>query len=190
MTTIKMLPKNFTFYITGRDELKYFAEKDINYFIGFHHPGCHDPYTKYDILRYFEKIEVFKFFEVHDAYTDEHKNMGLKMPNRALIDDLMRIFEIIKEEVENGKEINVLFGCMAGISRSTAACYILLCYLLGEWNEREAFNLLVNKRLEARPNPLMVKLADDYLKRGGKMVAPLKNYLEIGGEKDDDILLF
>lgn len=185
-----MLPKNFTFYIGGRHDLKYFTNKGINYFIGFNHPGWSEPYTQEDIFEYFGYLGRFYTYEVHDAFTPEHIKMGLKMPDKILIEQIINHAKIIKGHLDRGEQINLYIGCAAGISRSTAATYIILCYLLGEWNEREALSLVENKRSIARPNPLMVKLADDLLKRGYKMVAPLKNHLDLGGEKDDDMLLF
>jgi len=184
------LPKNFTFYISGRHELKYFTEKGINYFIGFNHPGWSEPYTEYDVFEHLGYIENFRVFEVHDAFTPEHAKMGLKMPDQALAEQIVYEAFKIKGRLDRGEQVNLLCGCAAGISRSTAAAYIILCYLLGEWNEREALALIENKRSIARPNPLMVKLADDYLKRGYKMMAPLKNHLDLGEEKDDSCLLW
>ena len=111
------------------------------------------------------------------------------MPDENLMKDILKQGEVIKKRLDRGENINILFGCAAGKSRSTAACYVILCYLLGEWNEREALNLLVNKRPIARPNALMVKIADDLMKRGYKMVAPLHNALDLERETEDDGLL-
>lgn len=74
------LPQNFAFYITGCHELKYFADKKINYFIGFNHPNWSEPYAQYDVFEHLGYIENFTNFEVHDAFTPEHRRMGLKMP--------------------------------------------------------------------------------------------------------------
>ena len=183
-----MLPKNFTFHIGGRYDLKYFSDKQINYFIGFNHPGWSEPYTPEDLFEHLGYIDRFYTFEVHDAYTPAHIKMGLKIPDKILIEQIIIHAKIIKGHLDKGEQINLYVGCAAGISRSTAATYIILCYLLGEWHERDALALVENKRSIARPNPLMVKLADDLLGRNFKMVAPLKNHLDL--EKDDDILLF
>lgn len=183
------LPHNFTFYISGRDDLKYFVDRKINYFIGFNHPNWSEPYTEEDVFEHLGYLENFYTFEVHDAFTKAHCEMGLKMPNVELIDDILKHAWKIKAKLDRGEEVSLLCGCAAGISRSTATCYIILCYLLGEWNEREALNLLVNKRPIARPNALMVKIADDLMKRGYKMVAPLHNALDLERETEDDGLL-
>jgi len=184
------LPKNFTFHISGRHELKYLTDKNINYFIGFNHPGWSEPYTEYSVFEHLGYIENFITFEVHDAFTPEHRRMGLLMPDQTLAEKIVYEAFKIKEKLDRGEQVNLLCGCAAGKSRSTAACFIILCYLLGEWNEREALTLVENKRSIARPNPLMVKLADDYLNRGYKMVAPLRNHLDLEEEKNDSCLLW
>jgi len=112
------------------------------------------------------------------------------MPDLELVKSIIGYAQDIKRKLELGERVNLAVMCAAGISRSTAACYIILCYLLGEWNEREALTLVENKRSIARPNPLMVKLADDYLDRGYKMVAPLRNHLDLEEEKNDSCLLW
>ena len=63
----------------------------------------------------------------------------------------------------------MLVHCWAGISRSTAAAYIMACDRLGPGKEG-----LVAKRLRAAsptatPNPLMIRLADEALARDGAM---------------------
>ena len=191
------LPHNFTFFIGGRHDLKYFSDRKINYFIGFNHPGWSEPYEKDEIV---EKLGVsidndnIHLFSVHDAFTKAHREMGLKMPSVELIDEILKHAWKIKAKLDKGEEVRAGYFCAAGISRSTATCYIILCYLLGEWNEREALNLLVNKRPIARPNPLMVKIADDLMGRKYKMVSPLHNSLDLERETDEnnstDILLF
>lgn len=186
------LPHNFTFYISGRDELKYFADKDINYFIGFNHPGQLPEfgYSEESVFEHFGWIPDFCIFEVHDAFTPEHKHMGLKMPDKPLVEEIIRHAEIIKDRLNKGEQINLFSGCAAGISRSTAATYIILCVLLGEWNEREALGLIEQKRSIARPNPLMVSIADRILKRDYKMTGILKNHLDLQGADKDSPLLF
>jgi predicted protein tyrosine phosphatase len=65
----------------------------------------------------------------------------------------------------------MLIHCWAGVSRSMAAAYILLCDRLGPWNERDIAQAMRRRAAHAYPNPLMVKLADNALGRGGRMIA-------------------
>jgi predicted protein tyrosine phosphatase len=60
--------------------------------------------------------------------------------------------------------------CWAGISRSTAAAYTVLCDRAGPGAEREIADDLRARAPHAQPNRLIVRLADEALGRGGAMV--------------------
>lgn len=72
------------------------------------------------------------------------------------------------------RQAPMLVHCWAGISRSTAAAYILACDRAGPGREG-----LLAKRLReaspiATPNPLMIELADAALRRDGAMSAAIR----------------
>jgi predicted protein tyrosine phosphatase len=60
--------------------------------------------------------------------------------------------------------------CWAGISRSTAAAFILMCDRLDHVRECEIAEALRIRAPHAHPNRLMVKLADQALGRSGRMI--------------------
>jgi predicted protein tyrosine phosphatase len=64
----------------------------------------------------------------------------------------------------------MLVHCWAGVSRSTAAAYILLCDRLGAGAEHDIAKALRRRAPHACPNPLLVRLADKALGRKGRMV--------------------
>jgi predicted protein tyrosine phosphatase len=68
----------------------------------------------------------------------------------------------------------MLVHCWAGVSRSMAAAYILLCDRLGANREIEIAQAMRKRAPHAYPNPLMVKLADKALGRDGRMVAAVE----------------
>lgn len=68
----------------------------------------------------------------------------------------------------------MLVHCWAGISRSTAAAYILLCDRLGPGKEEQIARHLRAVAPHAFPNPLLVSHADIVLGRGGRMVEAVK----------------
>ena len=65
----------------------------------------------------------------------------------------------------------MLVHCWAGVSRSTAAAFTILCDRNPEVDEREIASALRYRAPHAYPNPLMVRLADTALGRGGRMIA-------------------
>ena len=66
----------------------------------------------------------------------------------------------------------VLVHCGAGVSRSTAAAYLLLC-MNKPGAEMQAYQLLRVLRPQARPNRLIVKFGDKLLGAEGRMLACL-----------------
>lgn len=64
----------------------------------------------------------------------------------------------------------MLVHCWAGVSRSTAAAYALLCDRAGPGTERDIALVLRARAPHAHPNRLIVRLADEALGRGGAMV--------------------
>lgn len=71
----------------------------------------------------------------------------------------------------------MLIHCWAGVSRSMASAYTLLCDRLGPGGEREIARAMRIRAPHAWPNTLMVRYADDILGREGRMVEAIN---EIG----------
>lgn len=80
-------------------------------------------------------------------------------------------------EFERGwnAEAPMLVHCWAGVSRSMAAAYILLCDRAGPGYELEIARALRTRAPHACPNTLMVRLADEALQRDGRMVEAIAN---------------
>jgi predicted protein tyrosine phosphatase len=67
----------------------------------------------------------------------------------------------------------LLIHCWAGISRSMASAFTILCDRLGPDREIEIARAMRQRAPHAQPNRLLVRHADDALGRGGKMIAAL-----------------
>jgi len=68
----------------------------------------------------------------------------------------------------------ILIHCWAGISRSTAAAYILLCDIRGPGHEAAIARELRALAPHAQPNRLMIRHADRFLEREGRMIASVE----------------
>ena len=68
----------------------------------------------------------------------------------------------------------MIVHCWAGISRSTAATYILLCDRAGPGSEHDIAQALRERAPHAVPNKLIVRLADEALERNGAMVRAIE----------------
>lgn len=64
--------------------------------------------------------------------------------------------------------------CWAGISRSTAAAYILALAINPDLGEEALARELRRRSPSATPNPRLIALADERLDRGGRMVAAIQ----------------
>jgi len=67
----------------------------------------------------------------------------------------------------------ILLHCWAGVSRSMAAAYALLCDRAGPGRELEIARALRERAPHAYPNALMIRHADTLLRRDGRMVAAI-----------------
>ncbi|MDD2597724.1 MAG: protein-tyrosine-phosphatase [Kiritimatiellae bacterium] len=116
----------------------------------------------------------FKGTHWHVAFVDfESKKMaaifGATPPAKK---DVALILELSEMCLANSRtcDTHLLIHCLAGVSRSTAAAYAIICKLLGPGYEEAAFEYLLNIRPCASPNRLVVKYADQLLNRKGAMV--------------------
>jgi predicted protein tyrosine phosphatase len=69
----------------------------------------------------------------------------------------------------------LLIHCWAGISRSTAAAYVIACEQGGDGQERRQALALRRASPQASPNALMVAIADEILGRSGNMIRAISD---------------
>ena len=184
--TTSILPPNFNFYICGVDEVSKYEDKFVTDIIAFTHPGNVNE-ANYDKFNLSPKINRFC---VHDVFDNRYHPFVLKWPDEQLSKDLIEVSNTIKKKIDDGDQVDCLIHCQAGISRSTAAAFILLSVISGEWKERDCINEIYQRRNIMRPNPLIIEFADKLLNRGGKMLRLVETRNEKEKNTDGDILLF
>jgi predicted protein tyrosine phosphatase len=103
-----------------------------------------------------------------------HLKLGMNDIADAFAGDAPPAANHIESLLEFGRTWNadapMLIHCWAGISRSTAAAYILLCDRFGDGHETILARELRLRAPHAYPNRLMVRLADNALGREGRMI--------------------
>jgi predicted protein tyrosine phosphatase len=102
---------------------------------------------------------------LHIAYF--HDTSVEEPGRRAPVEDDLRRILAFAANLEPGAEI--LIHCWAGISRSTAVAYAILCQAAGPGRESECIESVLAARPQAFPNALIVELADRILNRNGAM---------------------
>ena len=98
-----------------------------------------------------------RFHDIHDP-TD-----GQTMPSATQIVELLSFLH------EWDRDGSILFHCRAGIGRSPAAAFIAACFLNPDNDENEIALKLRAVACLARPNEVLVRLADDQMRRNGRM---------------------
>ena len=93
---------------------------------------------------------------------------GIVCPDHTHISDLLAFAR------DWNRTSPILVHCWAGISRSTAAAYILLCDLHGAGHEARIANALRFHVPYAQPNRLMIRHADHLLARNGRMIVAIE----------------
>jgi predicted protein tyrosine phosphatase len=118
-----------------------------------------------------DRTRLLQFHDIAEPRPD------LTPPSEAMIRDLLAF----GRSWDGGKPM--LIHCWAGISRSTAAAYILACDRKPGAEEVLA-QALRTASPTATPNPLMIRLADSLLRREGHMV---KAIAAIGRGAETDV---
>ena len=110
-----------------------------------------------------------------------HLRLPLEDVSDAFLSDSAPCAEHIDRLVAFGRgwnaEAPMLVHCWAGISRSMAAAFTILCDKLEPGRELEIARAIRARAPHAYPNRLMIQLADDALGREGRMVSAVE---EIG----------
>jgi len=97
--------------------------------------------------------------DVADDYLSE------RAPRAAHVESLIAFGRLWSAEAP------ILVHCWAGVSRSMAAAFVLLCDRHGPGRELEIAHALRWRAAHAYPNPLIVRLADEALGRKGHMIS-------------------
>ena len=84
------------------------------------------------------------------------------------------ISEILAFAQDLDRTAPLLVHCWAGVSRSTAAAYIVLCGMHGPGHEDRIARALRFRAPHAQPNRLMFRHADRLLGREGRMIAAME----------------
>lgn len=81
--------------------------------------------------------------------------------------------------IEFGRSWNakapMIVHCWAGVSRSMASAYTILCDRAGPGSEMEIAQIMRARAAHAYPNRLIVRLADQMLGRDGRMISAIES---------------
>ena len=154
--------------ICGLEELGSHSRRGVTHVLSILDPDLPDPtaFSTYDthhrtILRFHDVIEP---------------GPGLILPQA---DHVRAILDFGAEQFggrADSADLHLLVHCHAGVSRSTAAMAMLLAQAHPEEDEDELFDRIGRVRPQAWPNSRMIGMADEQLRREGRLTAALGRF--------------
>jgi predicted protein tyrosine phosphatase len=106
------------------------------------------------------------FLGMHDIPAEMD---GFRAPAKAHVQELIDFVQ------RWDRSTPLVVHCYAGISRSTAAAFVIACALNPQRDERAIARSLRDASATAIPNTRLVSLADEVLGRDGRMVAAIES---------------
>jgi predicted protein tyrosine phosphatase len=106
------------------------------------------------------------FLGMHDILAEMD---GFRAPAKAHVQELIDFVQ------RWDRSAPLVVHCYAGISRSTAAAFLIACALNPQRDERAIAQALREASATAIPNTRLVSLADEVLGRQGRMVAAIES---------------
>lgn len=168
-----MCPFQQRLFICGFDERTDYQSRLISHLVSVANPGAAP-----------SKPDWFKGAHLQLWFGDVVSEVDAKRCKTSApsSEDIQRAVEFFREAwaVRDSK---VLVSCDYGASRSPALAYLFIADQFGAGRETEAFSLVLDIRSVAVPNVLVVRLGDAFLRRGGALLAPLKElYAKVNAE--------
>lgn len=121
----------------------------------------------------------YTFPELGSAYADRHLQLRFHDVDAAAAGEHAPSAEHIGRLLEFlgdcRPDEDLLIHCRAGISRSTAAAFIAACFLYPDIPEQDLAAALRRASPIARPNRLMIALADAAMGRDGRMIEAIES---------------
>jgi predicted protein tyrosine phosphatase len=105
------------------------------------------------------------WLQVHDIVEPEE---GFVAPQPQHVEELVAFVQ------RWPREAPLIIHCYAGVSRSTAAAFVAVCALNPAGDERAIAAALRRASPTATPNARIIAIADDLLRRQGRMIKAVK----------------
>ena len=156
----------FRLSICGKSEADGFAGRGVTHIL-----SLEDPQTPKRTPAWFRGVHwQLQFHDVESA--EEAQMLGGRAVTPRQVQAILDCGQQCLKASATGP-VHLLVHCGAGISRSTAAAYVIAASVLGSGHELEALRLIRRLRPEAFPNLLVVQQADRLLGRNGQLVSAL-----------------
>ncbi len=117
--------------------------------------------------------ELFPHSHIHFCRCNDvhYENAESRPPSRQDMEDILNFTRALQPSD------SLVIHCAAGISRSTAAAFAHFCQSTAPGLEQRCLEHVITLRPIGRPNRMLVYWADAILKREGRMMAALENWI-------------
>jgi len=151
-----------TLAVCGVHEVPRFSQANLTDIVSIGDPSTHPelcaPQPPPDFTP-FPHTRIYRF---------EFQDICHISPTSPNAEHVGRLIEVADTLLAAKEDVRVLFHCQAGIARSTAAAF-MLC-VRGGLTYQQAYDHVLRVRGVLNPNMLMMKIADDLMGQGGKML--------------------
>jgi predicted protein tyrosine phosphatase len=153
--------------ICGKHEVERFSELGVTHLLSLEDPG-----TVKATPGWFGGPHVQLHLHDLDSPQEAAHLQGV-VPTKEHVRQILEVGDTCLQASHSGK-VHLLIHCYAGISRSTAAAYVVVAQALGVEHAGEALKFVLRTRPEAYPNQLIVRHADRMLQGNGRLLAALQ----------------
>lgn len=153
---------NLALAVCGLHEVSHFVQAGLTDLVSIGDP---DGYLELCSPQQAPDFTLFLGVNIHRFEFQDIAHEAITSPTKVHIE---RLIAIADDMIARPNDVRVLFHCMAGVSRSTAAAFIL-CVREG-MTYQQAYDYIVRVRGVINPNLLMIKYADELMNQGGKML--------------------
>lgn len=156
----------FRISICGRADLPQFANTEVTHLLSIDNPETVTPTPAWLRGVHWHCL----FHDVDTTYLADGNTVIA--PTRENVHNILDYGRTCLD-ASREEPVHLLIHCAAGVSRSPAAAYSILCMILGSGRENDALQHLLAIKSDVCPNPLVVQHADDLLCRHGRMLTAL-----------------
>ncbi len=152
----------FRLTVCGLEELSLYRESGVTHVLSFLDPDAPEPLILADYPPH--RRAALRF---HDVIEEGRGAVA------AEEGDVARLLAFAREASlapSAPKPAHLLVHCHAGISRSTAASFLILAQAHPAWSGREVISEVLRLRPQAWPNLRILELGDKLLGRGGEIL--------------------
>ena len=167
-------------FVCGIVDVPRFAQANLTDIVSFGDPATHPE------LCAPQPPPDFSIFPTTRIHRLELQDICHVAETSVTAEHVQRLLDIADSFIRSKDDVRVLYHCQAGISRSTAAAFIL-CVRAG-MTYQEAHDHVLRVRGILMPNALMIKHADILMNQGGKMLdfiasfsPDVQNWVKING---------